>query len=93
MEFPEFNITLRLANNEDLSFAKDGEFEVYFSNLSLHLVADPEKMLKEAYRILKKGGRIGVSVLGRTENSLYMSMWPKIIERHGIEQPKIRSPF
>jgi len=70
VEFPEFNITLRLGDNEDLSFVNDEEFEIYLANMSLHLVANPEKMLKEAYRILKKGGKIGVSVWGRRENSL-----------------------
>ena len=93
VEFPEFNLQLRQGDNEDLSFAKDAEFDIYLGNLSLHLVDSPERMLTEAKRVLKKGGRIGVSVWGRRENSVALTLMSKLFAKHGIESPKERSAF
>lgn len=50
-------------------------------------------MLKEAYRVVKKGGRVGVSVWGRPEHSLISTLFSNIFEKHGIQMPKTRSPF
>jgi ubiquinone/menaquinone biosynthesis C-methylase UbiE len=40
------------ANAEELPFS-DQQFDRYLANFVLHLVPDPSKMLKEAYRVLK----------------------------------------
>jgi len=50
-------------------------------------------MLKEAFRVLKKGGRIGVSVWGRPENSSFFTLLPSILKKHGIQLPNKRSNF
>lgn len=42
-----------VADNENLSDFGDAEFDLYISNLSLMIVNNPEKMLEEAYRVLK----------------------------------------
>jgi len=47
---------------QDLSFAKDESVDTYISNLCIHFAADPNKFLQEAKRVLKKGGKIGLSV-------------------------------
>jgi ubiquinone/menaquinone biosynthesis C-methylase UbiE len=41
-------------NAEELPFNAE-EFDRYLANFLLHLVPDPVKMLKEAYRVLKPG--------------------------------------
>ena len=51
-------------------------------------------MLKEAYRVLKKNGRIGCSVWGSKENSDHMTFMEKILDKNNIERPKPpRTPF
>lgn len=42
---------------------------------------------------MKKGGRIGVSVWGRAEYTHYLTLFPKVFEKHGIQMSKDRSPF
>ena len=47
---------------QDLSFIKDESVDLCISNLGIHMFGDPDKFLQEAKRILKKGGKIGLSV-------------------------------
>ncbi|KAF0974076.1 hypothetical protein FDP41_006686 [Naegleria fowleri] len=53
---------------ENLPFP-DETFDAVFSNYCLHLVPNPDQMLKEIHRVLKKGGKASLSVWGRPENS------------------------
>ena len=46
---------------EDLSGFADGSFDVVYANSVFHWVADKHKALREALRVLKPGGRIGVN--------------------------------
>jgi arsenite methyltransferase len=56
---PRFKATVGRA--EDLSAFKDGSFDVVYANSVFHWVADKPKALREALRVLKPGGRIGVN--------------------------------
>ena len=42
---------------------------------------------------MKPGGKLGLSVWGRRENSPYFRMLPKILTQHGIELPAFKSYF
>lgn len=65
-------VVLIAANNEDLPFEEES-FSHYVSNLSLHIVPNPAKMLAEAFRVLKPSGQIAVSVIG--EGSSFFQLW------------------
>ncbi|OMJ87339.1 hypothetical protein SteCoe_10934 [Stentor coeruleus] len=52
-----------LANNEELPF-DDCAFDRYVANMSLHIVDHPDKMIKEAFRVLQKGGIAVFSSIG-----------------------------
>ena len=54
-----------VADAQDMSFMKDESVDTYISNLCIHLVPDENKFLQEAKRILKKGGKIGLTVPNR----------------------------
>ncbi|KAN0027862.1 hypothetical protein ACTFIV_009686 [Dictyostelium citrinum] len=83
-EIPEKNFKIQQCNAEKLPF-EDNSFDRYFSNYCLHLVESPETMLKEAYRVLEKGGIAAFSVWGRPENSNQFTIVKKIAEQVGIE--------
>ena len=55
---------------QDLSFLEDESVDTYISNLCLHMITDQNKFLQEAKRILRKGGRIGLSVPTRYDGML-----------------------
>ena len=92
-EFPKSKTFFRLLNNENLLGIENDSFDVVFSNLSLQLVVNPEKMLSEAYRVVRKGGKVGFTVWGRKENSNFFTTVPKVLRKHGVELPNERSNF
>lgn len=59
--YPE--IEFRQGSADDLPFA-DGAFDTVVSNFMVHHLGRPEQALREAYRVLRPGGRIGFTVWG-----------------------------
>jgi len=82
-----------VANSEALPF-EDGAFDRYYASFCLHLTPDPDQMLKEASRVVRKGGIAAFSVWGRRENCLQMTFMNPITSSLGIDfTSKNRSPF
>lgn len=84
------SIQVLQANAEDLKFP-DASFDRYFSNLCLQLVPNPEKMIKESYRVIRPGALAGFSVWGKKENGLLLTLVPQAIERAGLARPSSQS--
>jgi len=57
-------VSLRLADAAALPF-DDGSFDAVLSVTALEFVPDPALALREAYRVLKPGGRLVAGVIGR----------------------------
>lgn len=72
-----------LANNESLPFP-DASFDCYLAPLSLHVMNDYTKMLKEALRVTKPGAKCGFSLWGRRENISIYPLLEDVMERHGL---------
>ena len=86
-ELPEKSeLHLLRANGMDLPFA-DESFESYFSNLVVHLVPNPQKMIQEAYRVLKPSGIAAFGAWGRPENSIFFTLLPGIMIKQGLKFP------
>ena len=78
---------------ENLSSIPDESIDVYLSSLCLHLTPDPNKALQEALRVLKKGGRLGFSVLGSLERCSMFTLFSDREKELDIEPSKGRSSF
>eukprot|EP01096_Ripella_sp_DP13-Kostka_P014712 TRINITY_DN672_c0_g1_i1.p1 TRINITY_DN672_c0_g1~~TRINITY_DN672_c0_g1_i1.p1 ORF type:complete len:284 (-),score=107.79 TRINITY_DN672_c0_g1_i1:28-879(-) len=82
-------VEIKEGDNEHLPFP-DASFNRYISNLSLHIVADTDAMLREARRVLvtsedSNNPSIAVfSVWGRKENSSFFTLMPKVVSSLGI---------
>jgi SAM-dependent methyltransferase len=59
--YPE--IEFRQGSADALPF-EDGTFDAVVSNLVFHHLGRPEQALREAYRVLRPGGRVGFTVWG-----------------------------
>jgi len=81
------------ADGENLSFIPDESVDVVLAPLCLHLTPDPNKILQEALRVLKKGGKIGISVLGDAERCTFFSILDTALSNLGIGQGKSRGIF
>jgi len=74
------SIEFKTASAESLPF-EDSSFDRYYSSYCLHLVHNPDNMLKEAFRVLKKGSCAAFSVWGRKEHSPQMTIIPYVAQR------------
>lgn len=68
---------IKKASGEDISF-KDNTFDVIYSTMVLEHVKDPEKVIKESIRVLKKGGYLQFVIpnYGSFWEGHYGILWP-----------------
>lgn len=83
--------TFSVGNVEDLAGIPDESVDCYIAPLVLHLAENPDKMLAEAKRVLKKGGVFGCTVLGSPEESTFFKIVNDRYKEMNIELPKKRS--
>ncbi len=79
------------ADAQDLSFMKDESVDTYISNMCIHMITDQNKFLQEAKRILRKGGRIGLSVPTRHDG--IMALMFGNFAKAGWKSPFTKDPF
>lgn len=84
-KYEALNTELHLCKNEELTHIEDGTVDSYVANLSLQIVPDPEKMLKECLRVLKKGGKAAFSVWGKNEGVNSFNIGEVVMEELGLD--------
>lgn len=78
-----------MADNMRLPFASES-FDCYISNMSMMIVPDYKKQIRECFRVLKKGSFACFTVWGRPENTIQMTVIKKAHEALG--GPKYEVP-
>ena len=95
------NVEFRLGDIEDLPVA-DGSVDIVISNCVINLAPDKGRVFREAFRVLKPGGRVSVSDMLRLrelpdsfDSSLeaYASCLPGAITREDYEEALIEAGF
>jgi ubiquinone/menaquinone biosynthesis C-methylase UbiE len=84
-------VELLQADNQALPF-EDQRFDRYIANLSLHIVPDPDLMLREAFRVLKSGGIAGFTVWGKKSETNLFHIMSNALEKAGYAEEQ-RSHF
>jgi SAM-dependent methyltransferase len=55
-------LTFETGHAEDLSSFGDGQFDAVYLNSVFHWIAEKHRALREIYRVLKPGGRLGLNI-------------------------------
>ena len=71
-------------NGEDLVDVASDSIDRYLSNLCLMLVPDHTAMLKETFRVLKKGGSAAFTIWGDKTMANFFTTIPKAFAKHGV---------
>ncbi len=70
------NAVYKIGSTEDLSFIENDSIDVVYLNAVFHWVIDKQKALNEIYRVLKPGGKIGLTTGAKELSSLSL---PRVI--------------
>ena len=81
-----------IADNMRLPF-EDSTFEAYVSNLSLMIVQHRERMISEAFRVLKNGTRACFSIWGRRSHCQMFTIVHQAMRNIGKEPSKDSDRF
>lgn len=65
------DIDFVVSNAEELSKIADSTFDVYTISFGIRNCTRVDKVLKEAYRVLNRGGRLLVMEFSQVENELF----------------------
>lgn len=78
---------------EDLSAFPDGSFDVVYSNSVFHWVSDKPTALREALRVLKPGGRIGINSADAERPHEFAALVRESVIEEGLREVAEASAF
>jgi arsenite methyltransferase len=75
------NLSFRIGQGEDLSDYPDNTFDHLFYSSVIHWITDKPLALKEAYRVLKPGGNLGMTTVDRNHPFAMKAMMERLFSR------------
>lgn len=85
------NFRTQVGNAEDLSAFADGSFDAIYFNSVFHWVGNKAKALAEAYRVLRKGGRIALNSADTERPHDSKILIAEVLRDEGIADNKVAS--
>ena len=86
------NLSFDTGQAEDLARFADASFDVVYLNSVLHWIADKVPVLEESYRVLRPGGRIGLTVQDPTAPHESRVLLRQAIAKAGLDTPGLDTP-
>lgn len=68
------NLLFKVAGTEELSLFEDNSFDVVYLNSVFHWIGDRAQAMVEIYRVLKPGGKLGIAMGAKHQDSLLVSI-------------------
>ena len=86
------NVEVVEAVNESLPYP-DACADRYVANMSLHLVEFPDRMVSEAFRVLKPGGIAAISTIGDRDKSTVLDLNMRLFEKYSTSPYRTHTYF
>jgi ubiquinone/menaquinone biosynthesis C-methylase UbiE len=80
-EAPFPDVSFKIGNSNDLYHFEDNCFDIVYLNIVLHWVHDKKDALNQIYRILKPGGRLGITTGNKDKPYTVKSIINEILQR------------
>ncbi len=78
---PLLNVRFETDNSNDLSRFEDNSFDIVYLNIVLHWIHEKEDALARIYRVLKPGGRLGITTGNKDKPHTVKSIMEEVLRR------------
>jgi len=80
-DMPLTNVSFELGNSNDLYRFEDDSFDIVYLNIVLHWIKEKEDALAQIYRVLKPGGRLGITTGNKDKPFTVKSIIDEVLRR------------
>ncbi|MCX9010521.1 MAG: methyltransferase domain-containing protein [Candidatus Methanoperedens sp.] len=80
-DMPHPNISFETGNSNDLYHFEDNSFDIIYLNIVLHWIQEKEDALARIYRVLKPGGRLGITTGNKDKPYTVKSVIDEVLRR------------
>lgn len=78
---PLLNVNFEIGNSNDLYHFEDGSFDIVYLNIVLHWILEKEDAFVQIYRVLKPGGRLGITTGNKDKPYTVKSIIEEVLRR------------